>query len=88
LERIDAGTAWPTAAGVLADELHAAMGDDDGKPVRLEEARAFALHQVLRLTEMMRPSTLSSLADVLRDKYGFPPYSSRSLQRWSLSRAS
>jgi hypothetical protein len=30
LERIDAGTAWLTAAGVLADELHAAMGDEDG----------------------------------------------------------
>jgi hypothetical protein len=87
LELLGAGTAWLTAAGVLADELHAAMADDGGEPVRLDQARAFALHQVLRLTEMMRPSTLSTLADFLSDKYGYPPYSSRSLQRWSMPQA-
>jgi hypothetical protein len=44
LERLDAGTAWLSAAGLLADELHAAIGDGDGHPVRLDDARAFALH--------------------------------------------
>jgi hypothetical protein len=40
----------------------------------LLEARAFALWQVLRATEMMRPSTLHSLAERLRQRYGYPPY--------------
>jgi hypothetical protein len=84
VDMLDAGTAWLAAAGVLADELHAAMADEHGQPVQIDEARAFALHQALRLTEMGRPSTLSSLADALRDKYGYPPYPPRSLQRWSL----
>jgi hypothetical protein len=73
LEVLGTGTAWLVAAGVLADELHAAVADEEGKPVRLDEPRAFAMHQVLRLTEMTRPSILSSLAEVLRDKYGYPP---------------
>lgn len=84
LERLDAGTAWLPAAGVLADELHAATADGEGNPVVLDDLRAFALHQVLRLTEMMRPSVLSNLAEVLRNKYGYPPYSDRSLRRWSI----
>ena len=71
----------------LADELHAAMADEDGTPVGLDDARAFALHQVLRLTEMTRPSTLSSLAERLRDKYGYPPYPTGALQRWSIPQA-
>lgn len=88
LELHDAGVAWLSATGVLADELHAAASDEDGKPVRLDDARAFALHQVLRFTETTRPSALASLADCLSAKYGFPPYPARSLQRWSLPRAS
>ena len=84
LERLDAGSAWLVAAGLLADELHAAMSDEDGNPVVLDEPRAFALHQVLRMTEITRPSILSSLAEALRDTYGFPPYHSRSLRRWSI----
>ena len=88
LDLLGAGTMWPAGAGVLADELQAAMADEAGNPVRLDETRAFSLHQVLRLTEMTRPSTLSGLADLLRDKYGFPPYPSRSLRRWSNAKAS
>lgn len=84
LEMLGAGSGWLVAARVLADELHAAMADDNGAPVALDDARAFALHQVLRLTEMTRPNTLSSLAERLRDKYGLPPYSARALRRWSL----
>ena len=84
LEMHGAGTAWLSAAGVLADELHAATADEDGKPLRLDHARAFALHQVLRFTQKMRPSVLSSLAERLTVKYGYPPYAARSLRRWSL----
>ena len=83
LDELGAGTEWLPAAGLLADELHAAMEDEDGKPVRLDEPRAFALHQVLRFTAKTRPSTLSSLADVLSDRYGYPPYAPRSLRRWT-----
>lgn len=83
LDELGAGTSWLPAAGLLADEMQAAMGDEDGRPVRLDEARAFALHQVLRFTAKTRPSTLTSLADVLSDRYGYPPYVPRSLRRWT-----
>lgn len=86
LNELGAGSGWLPAAGLLADELHAAMGDDDGRPVRLDEPRAFALHQVLRFTAKTRPSTLANLADVLSDRYGYPPYSPRSLRRWTTIR--
>ena len=83
LDELGAGTDWLPAAGLLADQLHAAMGDEDGRPVRLDEPRAFALHQVLRFTAKTRPSTLSGLADVLSERYGYPPYAPRSLRRWT-----
>jgi hypothetical protein len=56
------------------------MADEDGNPVQLDEATAFALHQVLRLTQMTRPSTLYSLAEALRDAYGYPPYPEAALR--------
>jgi hypothetical protein len=84
LDELGAGMDWLPAAGLLADELHVAMGDEDGQPVLLDEARAFALHQVLRFTAKTRPGTLSSLADVLSDRYGYPPYAPRSLRRWTI----
>lgn len=73
LKVLGGGTEWLAAAGGLASELHAAMADEDGEPVYLDEARGFALHQTLRLTEMTRPSILSRLAEALRDAYGYPP---------------
>ncbi|MGN6869280.1 MAG: hypothetical protein ACTHMY_12840 [Solirubrobacteraceae bacterium] len=85
LERLSAGTGWLAAAGLLADELHGAMADEEGKPVRLDDARAFALHQVLRFTQMNRPSALSGLADSLRNEYGYPPYPEKALRRWSIA---
>lgn len=85
VQLLNAGGGWLASAGALADELHAAMGDDDGKAVELDEARAFALWQVLRATEMMRPSTLHSLAERLRQRYGYPPYPAASLRRWTLA---
>lgn len=85
VQLLAAGGGWLAAAGALADELHAAIRDDEGKPVKLDEARAFALWQVLRATEMMRPSTLHSLAERLRQRYGYPPYPVASLRRWTLA---
>jgi hypothetical protein len=87
LDLLDTGDAWLVAAGILADELHASVADEDGKPIRLDDARAFALHQVLRLAQMTRRSTLASLAEILRERYGYPPYSAKSLRRWSITRA-
>ena len=74
LDVLRAGTAWLPAAGTLADELHAAMADETGGALRLDGNRAFALHQVLRLTQMTRPTALSSLAEALATTYGYPPY--------------
>jgi hypothetical protein len=87
LESLGAGTSWLPAAGVLAEELHQAIADEAGGAVRLDLPRAFALHQVLRHTEMTRPSVLSGLAEALSDEFGYPPYPARSLRRWSALRA-
>jgi hypothetical protein len=83
VQLLKAGDRWLAAAGVLADELHAAMADDDGNPIEVDEPRAFALWQVLRATEMMRPSTLHDVAERLRQRYGYPPYPAASLRRWT-----
>ena len=83
VELLSAGDGWLAAAGALADELYAAMGDENGKPVELDEVRAFALWQVLHATEMMRPGALHSLAEQLRQRYGYPPYPAASLRRWA-----
>jgi hypothetical protein len=85
VQLLNAGDRWLAAAGALADELHAAMADDDGNTVDVDEPRAFALWQVLRATEMMRPSTLHDLAERLRQRYGYPPYPAASLHRWTLA---
>jgi hypothetical protein len=79
LKLLGVGTEWLATAGVLANELHAAMVDEEGKPVPLDDPRGFALHQILRLTEMTRPSSLSRLAEALSDAYGYPPYQETAL---------
>lgn len=71
---LDAGDGWLPAAGALANELHASMADEEGAPLILDDARAFALHQVLRHTGKGNPSVLSDLAEALTNRYGFPPY--------------
>jgi hypothetical protein len=83
LGSLGAGSAWLPVAGALAEELHEAMSDDAGAAVRLDLPRAFALHLVLRHTEMARPSVLSELAENLAAKFGYPPYPAGSLRRWS-----
>lgn len=85
VQLLNAGDRWLAAAGALADELHASIADDNGNPVDVDEPRAFALWQVLRATEMMRPSTLHDLAERLRQRYGYPPYLAASLRRWTLA---
>ncbi len=77
LNVLGAGTGWLPAAGALADELHAATADESGCALQLDDKRAFALHQVLRLTQMTRPTALSSLAEALANSYGYPPYADR-----------
>ena len=65
VELLRAGTDWLPAAGQLAAALRAAISDAEGSPVSLDGPRAFALHQILRLTQMTIPSTLSDLYEAL-----------------------
>jgi hypothetical protein len=55
----------------LAEQLETGISDEDGRPIALDDATAFALYQVLRLTYTGRPTTLSRLYDsLLRDTSG------------------
>jgi hypothetical protein len=65
VELLGAGTAWLPVAGKLASQLQAAMSDEEGVPIRLSGQQAFALHQVLRLTQMTIPSPLYDLFEAL-----------------------
>jgi hypothetical protein len=65
VQLLGAGSDWLPAAGELADALQSAMADEEDASVHLDEPKAHALHQVLRLTQMTIPSTLSRLADEL-----------------------
>ena len=69
IELLGAGDGWLPAAAELASALQAAMPDDEGVPIALNEATAFALYQILRLTETGRPTTLSRLYDILSEIY-------------------
>jgi hypothetical protein len=83
LSKLQAGTEWLAGAATVARELVAAKADEAAGPVVLNDFRAFALHQVLRLTAMDRPSVLYDLADDLRERYGYPPYRASDLKRWT-----
>lgn len=68
VELLGAGAAWLPAAGRLAEQLETGISDEDGRVIALNDATAFALYQVLRLTYTGRPTTLSRLYDsLLRD---------------------
>jgi hypothetical protein len=69
VELLGAGDGWLPAAAELAGALQAAIPDEEGAPIVLNQERAFALYQILRLTETGRPTTLSRLYDVLTDIY-------------------
>jgi hypothetical protein len=70
VELLGGGTEWLAGAAELARTLHVAMADEDGTPVPLDTARAFALYQILRITYTGRPTTLSRLYDDLFELYG------------------
>lgn len=70
VELLGAGSAWLRPAGRLASALQGAISDDTGAPIRLDQAQALALHQVLRLTAMTIPSPLSDLYEALRRTHG------------------
>jgi hypothetical protein len=67
VELLQAGTHWLLPAGELASALQAAMADETGDTVDLIPTWAFALYQVLRITQMTIASPLSNLYDALRD---------------------
>lgn len=68
VELLGAGAAWLPAAGRLAEQMENGISDEDGRAIALNDATAFALYQVLRLTHTGRPTTLSRLHDsLLRD---------------------
>lgn len=69
VQLLGAGSDWLPAAAGLAVALQSAEADGS---VRLDEVTAHALHQVLRLTQMTIPSSLSRLADDLATG-GRPP---------------
>lgn len=65
VQLLGAGSSWLPAAARLARALQSAMAKEAYASVRLDDVMAYALHQVLRLTQMTIPSTLSRLADDL-----------------------
>ena len=65
---LGAGDAWLPSAGKLAARLQAALSDEEGTPVTLDGKEAFALHQVLRLTQLTIPSTLARLRDAIGER--------------------
>jgi hypothetical protein len=67
VELLQAGTRWLHPAGELASSLQAAMADETGGMVELMPTWAFALYQVLRITQMTIPSPLSNLYNALRE---------------------
>jgi hypothetical protein len=69
VELLGAGTAWLSDAGRLGKELEGALSDEVGGVVTLDRGHALALYQVLRLTQMTIPSTLSRLYDALETKH-------------------
>lgn len=69
IELLGAGTQWLTSAGELAHEMQAAKLGGNADPIVLNQDRAFALFQILRLTYTGRPTVLSRLYDVLRERY-------------------
>lgn len=68
IELLGAGTQWLGSAGELAQEMQAAKAGN-ADPIVLHQDRAFALYQILRLTYTGRPTVLSRLYDVLRERY-------------------
>jgi hypothetical protein len=72
LRMLAAGADWLPAAGQLASDLGVARSDDEGKPVVIDEAKGFALFQILRLTYFGGLSVFAQIFEVLLQRNGQP----------------
>jgi hypothetical protein len=72
LQLLAAGSHWLPAAGDLAAALHRAQADVEGEPVVIDQARGFALFQILRLTYFGGLSVFSEIFQSLLALYGQP----------------
>ncbi|HVM56137.1 MAG TPA: hypothetical protein VMT74_01660 [Gaiellaceae bacterium] len=70
IELLGAGTGWLESAAELATVMHDAQASDDEDSIVLDDHRAFAMYQVLRLTYTGRPTVLSHLYDTLTERFG------------------
>jgi hypothetical protein len=66
------GDGWLAASNSLAWEIQKRHARVISEPVVLDDASAFALCQILRLTYMTRPSRLADLADTLYSDFDMP----------------
>ena len=69
VQRLNAGTDWPTAAMALGQELDRVQNGLITEPLLLTQDKAFALYQILRLTYLAQPSRLAELRDTLSQRF-------------------
>lgn len=72
LQLLAAGSEWLPAAGELAVDFQRAQADEEGEPVVIDQARGFALFQILRLTYFGGESVFSAIFQALLARYGQP----------------
>lgn len=72
LQLLAAGSDWLPAAGELAAEFQRAQADEEGDRVVIDQARGFALFQILRLTYFGGLSVFSEMFQSLLVRYGQP----------------
>lgn len=72
LQLLAAGSDWLPSAGELAADFQRARADEEGEPVIIDQARGFALFQILRLTYFGGESVFSEIFQVLLSRYGQP----------------
>lgn len=72
LQLLAAGNDWLPTAGQLAAALQQAQADEEGNPVVIDQARGFALFQILRLTYFGGLSVFSEIFKSLLTRYGQP----------------
>lgn len=72
LQLLAAGSDWLPAAGQLGADLQRAQADEEGDPVVIDQARGFALFQILRLTYFGGLSVFSEIFQSLLARYEHP----------------
>lgn len=72
LQLLASGSEWLPAAGELAADFQRAQADEEGGPVVIDQARGFALFQILRLTYFGGLSVFSEIFQSLLARYGQP----------------